>query len=57
MFYVQPVTEPVIQESPAEPQVTPERDAAAQFGELQIRNIMKHVHDQFSMTDCLKVPN
>lgn len=44
MFYVQPVEEPVVKERAAEPQVTPERDAAAQFGELQLGNVMKHVH-------------
>lgn len=44
MFYLQPVKEPVIQEHAAEVQVTPERDVAAQIGELQIRNIFKHVY-------------
>lgn len=43
MFYLQPVKEPVIQEHAAELLVTPERDVAAQIGELQIRNIFKHV--------------
>lgn len=33
MLYLQPIKEPVIQGLAAEPRVTPERDAAGQFGE------------------------
>lgn len=46
---------PVLEESAAEQQAIPEKDAAAQFGELQKGSIMKL--DQFLMTDFFIVPN